>query len=115
MYLESTLERAIDLTGRHEAAIRAGDMGLCRDLLEIRGEVMAAFEHTYRGSSEAERSSCQANLDKLKSVDAQLQGKCGESLETSAKDLRRAITSGSGTPVGAYKSQVSTGCLDRKA
>ncbi len=114
MTLESTIEKAIDLTGRLEAALKVGDMDLCRDLIEIRGEIFYDFELTHRESSEAERKRCQTILAKLKSGNDQLQVKWKESMVTTAGDLRRAINSGASTPIGAYKSQSSPGCLDRK-
>ena len=113
--LASVIEKAIDLTGRLNAALKVGNMEFCADLIGIRGEVMADFEKIHRASSPIERKNCQALLANLKSENDQLQNNLGLDMETCASQLSQAITSGSSTPVGAYKSISTPGCLDRKA
>jgi len=83
-------------------------------LIEIRTGVMTEFENAHRASSVGERNRCKDLLANLKSEDDQLQSNFRKDLKSCDAKLRQVITSGSATPVGAYKSRPSPGCLDRK-
>ena len=113
--LATAIEKAIDLTGRLNAALKVGNMGFCADLMAIRGEVMADFEKIHRASSESEQENCQTLLANLITENDQLQNNLGMDMEICSNELSQAITSGSSTPIGAYKSVSTPGCLDRKA
>ncbi len=115
MKLEPTIIKALDLTGRLEVALDIGDLQLCSDLIEIRGAVMLEFENTHKACSPQERQQCAALVANLQNENSKLMVKYKRSLDASARDLRQAITAGSGTPIGAYKAQSSPACLDRKA
>jgi hypothetical protein len=115
MTLEKSIRSAIDLTLRLEAALEVGDMDLCRDLLEIRGEAMAAFERVHRGSPPLLACQHQDLVDELIAVDGKLQAKYQKGLENTAGEFRKALTSGSGIPGGAYNSNATSACIDRKA
>jgi hypothetical protein len=115
MNLEKSILNAIDLSRRLEAALKVDDMDLCGDLLEIRGEAMAAFETIHRASSAAQKEHCHILIEELVSADRSLQDRYEKALEASAGEFRQSLTSGSGIPVGAYNSTPAPACVDRKA
>ncbi len=115
MNLEQSILSAVDLTKRLEMALNVGELELCQDLMEIRGEAMMVFEATHRGSSSKEVGQCGALLEELKAADAELQKKYQASLKTVAEEFRQGLKSGAGSAGGTYSSQTIPACIDRKA
>ncbi|MCP4293688.1 MAG: hypothetical protein GY780_17815 [bacterium] len=115
MNLNQAIQSALDQTGRLEAALSLGELELCKDLLVLRGETMMVFQQMHQISTQEEKLQCQDLLIELKKSDQVLMTNFNAQLENSAVELRKANTSGSGTPVGSYKNQAAPSCVDRKA
>ncbi len=115
MNLEKSILNAIDLTGRLEAALKMDDMELCQDVLNLRGEAMAAFETWHRASSPAEKANCTDLIKELVLADRKVQAHFQTALETSAGDFRKSLTSVSTVSSGAYQTNPNPACVDRKA
>lgn len=115
MDLTKSLLQTIDLTQRLEKALGLGHLDLCQDLLDLRGEAMAAFERCHSQSSPSERRKCQDLLEDLKAADGRLQQHYRTALDSTAKEFRESLTSGGGVPSGGYAPSAGPACLDRKA
>lgn len=115
MKLETAILNAIDLSGRLEAALKVDNLDLCKEILVLRGDAMAAFEHFHKASTPAERKQNHSLILQLVSVDRSLQSQYQAGLETSAVEFRQSLKSGGSVPAGAYNTTASPACVDRKA
>lgn len=115
MNLERAAQNAIDLSHRMEAALKIDDMDLCKDLLALRGEAMVAFGQWHSASSASEKNICQPLIDELITADGNLKVQYKAALEESAVVFRQSLTSSAGIPAGAYNTNTTPACVDRKA
>ncbi len=115
MNLEKSILNAIDLSRRMEAALKVDDMILCSDLLEIRAVAMADFESSHRSSSADEKGACSDLIKELIAADGSLQTQYKAALNTSGADFRQSLGSAAGSPAGAYNTNNTAACVDRKA
>ncbi len=115
MNLEKSIVNAIDLSHRLEAALKVADMDLCRDILDIRGEAMDHFERWHRAGTVSEIQNCRELIEELITVDRELQDNYQTALDSSAEEYRQSKISGSKIPTGAYNTNITPACVDRKA
>lgn len=112
--LEST-RQALDFTLRLDAALTLGDLDLCREILELRGQAMDGFEAAHRAATDAEVQACRADIADLAQADGLVRQKTAAGLESVAREFRQNMVSNRQSAVGSYDGGGRQACIDRKA
>ena len=115
MNLQESTQKAMDFTRRLEAALALNDLDLCREILELRGGAMAAFELSHRQAGPGEAHACREQIRELVEADRKLQEKVGSILAETARDFRTNLVSTPAKPVQGYQNGPAQACIDRKA
>lgn len=116
MTLKDCTLSALDYTQRLRAALKLGDMDMCAEILEFRGQAMQAFEVAHLAASEKDRKTCGKEIRSLQQADRDLQSVTNGHLEEVAHDFRKnLVTSQQASSVKAYSSGQGQACVDRKA
>lgn len=114
MTLTSTLHEALELTRRLEAALEAGDLEACRELLALRATAMADFESAHRQAGERQLVETAVLVRNLVEADRELQERNRQLLAENARLLQDSRMS-TPTPGHAYNTSEPPSCVDRKA
>ncbi len=115
MNLEQSILNALDFTRRLQAALKLGDMELCAEILALRGEAMALFEHLHRHASEQDRQVVQPLVQELAQADRQLQEESSAQLTATASEFRSNLNSGPARSNQTYSTGPTQACVDIKA
>jgi len=114
MELKSTINEALDLTRRLEAALEAHEQDLCDNLLAGRAQAMAAFDKAHQSASSRDRRRCMNEIRALVEANRHLQDRSGEMLALVREEFRGQLgqsAQGQHSPGG----ESTQACLDRKA
>nr|MEE4269933.1 hypothetical protein [Candidatus Krumholzibacteria bacterium] len=111
---ESTL-KALDYTARLESALGLDDMDLVAEIIQIRGQVMQAFEVIHRAASAPERMNSRTEIQQLIQADKLLQDRAGLRLREVAREFRDNMANQPPRQNQAYGAGQHQACVDRKA
>ncbi len=116
MTLQNCTLSALDYTRRLEAALKVGDIDLCQEILDLRGQAMKAFELSHLSASDFERKACGEDIRILQEADRDLRSISASNLDDVTQDFRKnLVTSQHGSANKAYSSGHGQACVDRKA
>lgn len=115
MNLEKNTLSALDITRRLQAALEMGDLDICQDLLDLRGEALEVFEASHRASSPEMREAILPLIRELQHEDSGLRLRLSEILQEDGQRLRASLGSASGPGRQAYNTTEPPSCLDRRA
>ena len=90
--LEST-KVALDFTTRLKAALALGELEMCQEILDLRGQAMQSFEKSHRRASSQEIMDCRDEIAALAEADLELQNNSAQGLEATARDFREKTVS----------------------
>ena len=106
---------ALDFTSRLKSALALGDLEMCREILEMRGKAMQAFEKAHRLAGPQEIAQCQDEINQLIQADRELQDIYGKELGSIARDFREKTVSNFQGANQPYQDAPMAACIDRKA
>lgn len=112
MDLSTSTNEALARTAALDAALGAGRLADCPELLELRGTAMAAFQAAHEAAPEAEKAACQAQIDALAAADAALRAAAGRERDAAQAAVRGRM--GAPHRQRAYDNGTQA-CVDRKA
>ena len=113
MTLETTIKRALELTGELHAALTEGQLEACADILAQRGTAMSTFQAVHEGATDPEREACEPLLRELRDADRMLQDEAAGFL-TAAGEMMRTSVGTNPNYRGSYDQQPELACVDRK-
>lgn len=115
MNLEQTIIAALDYTRRLQAALKLGNLEMCSEILQLRGEAMQHFEAAHRAAPPAEQERHAGLVAQLAEADRQLQEDTRVQLGSVAEEFRANLNSGPARSNRSYQTGPTQACVDFKA